>query len=104
MATREQFLDHLWREVINALSSDRGLDNIIAHCKRFPDDAFSDVGPAIERILAAGGSRQDLCLVLRSTAYEAVHGTLYALSEPGVGDDVDASSLYEDLGLADPSR
>jgi hypothetical protein len=102
MATREEFLDHLWREVINALSRDRGLDNVIAHCRRFPDGPFSDVGPAIERMLAAGVSRQDLCLVMRSTAYEAVFGTLYALSDPGVDDDVDASALYEELGLADP--
>ena len=103
MATRGEFLDHLWREVINALSSDQGLDNIIAHCRRFPDGAFSDTGPVIERMLAAGVSRQDLCLVMRSTAYEAVFGTLYALSDPGVDDDVDASALYEELGLADPS-
>jgi hypothetical protein len=53
-------------------------------------------------MLAAGVSRQDLCLVMRSTAYEAVHGTLYALSDPGVDDDVDASALYEELGLAEP--
>jgi hypothetical protein len=102
MATREAFLDHLWREVIDALSRDRGLDNIIANCKRFPDDAFSGTGPAIERMLAAGVSRQDLCLVMRCTAYEAVHGTLYALSDPGVDDDVDASALYEELGMAEP--
>jgi hypothetical protein len=104
MATREEFLEHLWREVIDALSRDQGLDNIIAHCKRFPHDAFSDTGPAIERMLAAGVTRQDLCLVMRSTAYEAVFGTLYALSDPGVDDDVDASALYEELGLADPGR
>jgi hypothetical protein len=103
MATREEFLDHLWRNVIDALSRDQGLDNIVANCNRFPDDAFSDTGPAIERMLAAGVSRQDLCRVMRCTAYEAVFGTLYALSEPGVDDDVDASALYEELGMADPS-
>ena len=102
MATREEFLDHLWREVIDVLSRDQGLDNIVAHCRRFPDDRFSGTGPAIERMLAAGVARQDLCLVMRSTAYEAVHGTLYALSDPGVDDDVDASALYEELGLAEP--
>jgi hypothetical protein len=104
MATREEFLGHLWREVIDALSRDQGLDNIIAHCRRFPDGAFSGTGPAIERMLARGVSRQDLCLVMRSTAYEAAFGTLYALSEPGVDDDVDASALYEELGLAEPGR
>jgi len=104
MATREEFLEHLWREVIEALSRDQGLDNIIANCKRFPDDAFGGTGPAIERMLAAGVSREDICLVMRCTAYEAVHGTLYALGDPGVDDDVDASALYEELGMAEPGR
>jgi hypothetical protein len=102
MAAREEFLEHLWRSVIDVLSRDQGLDNVIANCRRFPDERFSGTGPAIERMLAAGVSRQDLCLVMRCTAYEAVHGTLYALSEPGVDNDVDASALYEELGLAEP--
>jgi hypothetical protein len=103
MATREEFLRYLWTDVIDALSRDQGLDNVIANCRRRPQDAFSDVGPAIERMLAAGVSRQDLCRVLRLTAYEAVFGTLYALSEPGVDGDEDPSTLYEELLMADPS-
>jgi hypothetical protein len=102
MATREEFLDHLWREVIDALSRGQGLDNVVAHCRRFPDGRFSGTGPAIERMLAAGVSREDICLVMRSTAYEAVLGTLYALGDPGVDPDIDASALYEELGLAEP--
>ena len=103
MATREEFLAHLWTDVIDAASRDQGLDNIIANCRRRPEDAFSDVGQAIERMLGAGISRSDLCRVLRLTAYEAVFGTLYALSEPGVDEDVDPSTLYEELLMADPS-
>jgi hypothetical protein len=102
MATREEFLDHLWREVINALSRDQGLDNIIENCKRRPDDAFGDAGAAVERMLAAGVSRHDLCLIMRLTAYEAVFGTLYALSEPGLDGNEDSSTLYEELGTAEP--
>jgi hypothetical protein len=54
-------------------------------------------------MLAAGVSRHDLCLVARQTAYDAVFGTLYALSEPGLDAGEDAGTLYEELGLADPS-
>ena len=54
-------------------------------------------------MLAAGIHRRDLSLVLRLIAYDAVFGTLYALSEPGLNGDDDASTLYEDLLLADPS-
>jgi hypothetical protein len=103
MATREEFLEHLWREVIDALSREQGLDNIIENGRRFPDAPFADAAAAIERMLAAGVSRHDLCLVARQTAYDAVFGTLYALSEPGLDAGEDAGTLYEELGLADPS-
>jgi hypothetical protein len=103
MATREEFLAHLWTDVIDALSREQGLDNIIANNRRRPHDAFSDSGPALERMLAAGVSRHDLCRLLRLTAYEAVFGTLYALSDPGLDGDEDAGTLYEELLMADPS-
>lgn len=102
MATREELLTHLWQSIINANLDPVGLERVIAHCKRHPDDPFADVGPALERSLAAGVSPKDLCLIGRSTAYEAVFGTLYALGDPGVdGDEV--FGLYESLLGADPS-
>ena len=73
----DELLGHLWKEIIDLNLREASLDNIISHCKRTPDGAFADTGPAIERILAAGASRRDLCLVMRSTAYEAGFGTLY---------------------------
>lgn len=103
MATREEFLRHLWTEIINPAFRDSALDNIVSHCKRVPDGPFSDTGPAIERMLAAGISRRDLRLVLRSMRYDAVFGTLYSLSDPGLDRDDDASTLYEELLTADPS-
>src|SRR5262245_35769368 len=103
MTTRDDFLQHLWTDVINPLLRDAALDNIIAHCQRNPAGPFGNTGPAIERMLAAGIARPDLSLVLRSVAYEAVFGTLYALSEPGLDSDDDASTLYEELLMADPS-
>jgi hypothetical protein len=37
MATREEFLEHLWEAVINANLTDAALDNIIGNCRRNPD-------------------------------------------------------------------
>jgi hypothetical protein len=101
MATREEFLDVLWKRVINF--TDDGLDNIIADCKRSPGSAFGDMGAAIERLLEAGASRRDLRLLFRGIAYEAVFGTLYSLSDPGLDEGEDAGTLFESLLTADPS-
>lgn len=99
MATREELVEHLWQTVINPLRDPAWMDNVIANCRRAPDDSFAAVGPAIERVLAAGVSPRDLCLITHLTAYEAVFGTLYALGDPGVdGDDV--LGLYEDMATA----
>ena len=99
MATREELVEHLWQTVINPLRDPRWVDNVIANCRRAPNDGFAAVGPAIERVLAAGVAPRDLCLITHLTAYEAVFGTLYALGDPGVdGDDV--LGLYEDMATA----
>jgi hypothetical protein len=103
VTAREKLLTHLWNEVININLRDASLDNVIANCKRDPTGPFGDTGAAIERILAAGASRRDLCLVMRCTAYEAAFGTLYALSELGSDPDGGVSSLYEELLMAEPS-
>ena len=103
MATREELLDHLWKQVINVHLRDHALDNIIKNCRRNPGSPFGDTGAAIERMLAAGVSGRDLRLVLRGVAYEAAFGTLYALSDPGPDDEDDVSTLYEGLLTADPS-
>ena len=101
MASREELVEHLWRELINPLADPSTLDNIVANCRRNPEGTFAEVGPAIERALAAGVSPEDLCLIQRCAAYEAVFGTLYAIGDPGV-DDNDVFGLYEILG-ASPS-
>lgn len=82
MTAREELLTHLWKEVINIHYRDGSLDNVIAHCRRNPAGPVGDTGRAIERILTAGASKRDLCLVMRSTAYDAVFAArYYALSE-----------------------
>ena len=104
MATRDEFLQYLWTDIINSAARDVALDNIISNCKRNPRGAFANTGSAIERMLAAGVSRGDLCLVLRLATYEGVFGTLYALSEPSLDEGEDASTLYEELLMADPGN
>jgi hypothetical protein len=103
MTVRQEILDHLWREVINVHLRDQALDNVVKNCRRNPDGPFGDTGPAIERLLAAGASRRDLRLVLRSVAYQAVFGALFSLSEFGSDDETDLGTLYEELLIADPS-
>jgi hypothetical protein len=94
MATREDLVEHLWTDLINPLGKPQALENIIANCRRAPDTAFAEVGPIIDRMLAAGIPQADIGLLMRSTAYEAVFGTLYAIGDPGV-DGNDVFGLYE---------
>ena len=103
MTTRQEFLEHLWKEVINLYLRDAELDGIVSNDNRHPERPFGDTGAAIERMLAAGVSRRDLSLVLRFAAYNAVFDTLNSLSDPGVDDDSDVGGLYEELLMADPS-
>jgi hypothetical protein len=102
MPSRQDLAAHLWTGIINPHLREAGLDSIIAYCACRPDAPFGDTGPAIERLLAAGASRRDLCLLMRSVAYEAVFGTLYAINDPGVEDN-DVFMLHEELLGADPS-
>jgi len=103
MPTREDLVDHLWREIINPLDDPSTLDNIVANCRRQPDGPFAGVGAAIERARAAGVSAEDLCLINRSATYEAVFGTLYAIGDPGV-DDNDVFGLYEILATSPSAK
>jgi hypothetical protein len=80
------------------------LDRIVEDCKQHPDKPFADVGAAIERILAAGAQRRDICLLLRYAAYGAAFDTLYQIDPEGAGVDCnDLVGLHELLLSADPS-
>jgi hypothetical protein len=102
MATRDEFLELLWNDVIDSPARMSALDNIIQNCRRDPHGPFGDAGAAIERLLALGASRRDLRLLFRSVAYEAVFATLYSLSDPGLEHE-DPATLYEDLLSSDPT-
>jgi len=100
--TKDELLQELWERGINAYLRPDQLDNMKRNSSD-PDQPFGDTGPAIERILAAGASRRDLCLLLRYVAYRAVFDTLYCIDDPKV-DKSDLDDLHEYLLSADPSR
>ena len=102
MASREEFLKHLWLDSINPCMQEHWIDNAIRDSERQPDSPLADLGPALKRLLAVGATRRDLSLVARASAYESVFSTLYALSDPGV-DGNDVEMLHESLLSADPS-
>jgi hypothetical protein len=102
VATQEELLTHLWREVINSNLIESALQQTVEAAKRDPKAPFADTGPAIERLLALGASPRDICLIMRDAAYSAVFSTLYALNDPGVDDD-NVFMLHETLLTADPS-
>jgi hypothetical protein len=102
MASRDDFLKHMWDEVINPIMQEHWIDYAIQESGKHPDSPFADVGLALKRLLAAGASRRDLSLIARRSAYGAVFATLYALDDPGVDGD-DFKMMHESLLTADPS-
>jgi hypothetical protein len=101
MTTRAEFLDQVWKQIINSWMNARWIDMQVASAKRRPDDPFADLGPALERLLAAGADPRDLCLLARQASYEAVFQLLYMFEDPGVDDN--DSMMHEELLGADPS-
>jgi hypothetical protein len=102
MASRSEILKQLWRENINSYMQERWIDNAVRDSEQHPDAPFADLGSTLKRLLETGATRRDLSLVARFSAYEAVFGTLYTLSDPGV-DNNDIEMMHESLLSADPS-
>jgi hypothetical protein len=101
--TRDEFLETIWREQIDAFLPGRWIDNSIRTSEKDPRAPFADVGAALKRLLASGAKREDLARVARFAAYEAVFGTLSALDDPDVEDVESLAGLHESLLGADPS-
>jgi hypothetical protein len=78
------------------------IDNVIRESEQHPNAPFSDVGPALKRLLTLGASRRDLSLIVRHAAYEEAFTVLSLLSDPGV-DDNEIEGLHESILSADPS-
>jgi len=102
MATRAEFLDQVWTRIINAPMSERWIDAVVSNSERKPDEPFADLGPALQRLMAAGASRLDLCLLARHASYTAAFQLLYMLDDPGVDGD-DDKMMHEELLGAEPS-
>jgi hypothetical protein len=102
MATRDEFLEHLWRKDINSYMDESWIDTQLKMSERYPNAPFADFGPLLTRLLELGSTRSELSLFARAIAYRGAFNTLYALEDPGV-DEKGAGSLYESILSADPS-
>lgn len=102
MSSRDEFLKHLWEESINPCMRETWIDTVIRESEASPNSPFADLGAVLKRLLALGATRRELSLIARHSASEAVFGTLYALSDPGVEDN-DIEMLHESLLTADPT-
>jgi hypothetical protein len=111
MTTQEELLQRLWSRINShvtpyhigqALVREDELDRIVEDSKQHPRQPFADAGAAIERILAAGARRRDVCLLLRYAAYGAVFDTLCEIEGAGM-DCKEFIGLHEYLLSADPS-
>ena len=100
MPPREELLNHLWVELIDQTLEGNWIENSVRAAKDDPTAPFSDVGPAVERLLALGASEDDLNIICRAATYEGVFGALY-WSDYYLRDD--NLGLYEELLMADPS-
>jgi hypothetical protein len=102
MASRNEFLGHLWRKVINSFMDESWIDKQLRMSERFPNAPFADLGPLLARLLELGATRRELSLFARAIAYRSVFQTLYAFRYPGI-DEKGSGSLHESILNADPS-
>lgn len=80
--SRFVFLREAWKAVVGP--DDLGwIDRLIASSKRRPNDPCAGIGPALERLLAAGADRNDLQEVVRVMQYELLFSLCYLLEDPG---------------------
>ena len=77
------FLRQAWAQV--AAEGEHGwMDQAIATAKSQPDAPFSGVGAALERLLAAGASRDDLSDLVRGMQAQLLFGLCYLLEYPAL--------------------
>lgn len=84
------FLRQAWSQVIDE-DDHRWMDRHIAAAKAEPAEPFSGIGLALERLLAAGVSRDDLADLVRGMQAELLFGLCHlldapSLEEPGLDD------------------
>jgi hypothetical protein len=77
------FLRQAWRGVLSEADV-AWIDNQIAASKRDTQAPGAAVGPALERCLATGCSREDLLEIARTAQWELLHSICYLLSDPDI--------------------
>ncbi len=103
MANRDEFLIEIWKTVINPALDGTWIDNVLSSQQRDASTPFSEVAPALARLLEAGADRNDLSIVSWFAAYEAAFGVLHMLDDPGL-DDGAIGMIHEELLTTAPGR
>ena len=95
---RKEFLQAIWRDIINAPLSEVWVENVIRASKKNANGPFADLRPILESMLQTGVSRRELSLLNRFAAYEASFGLLYMLEDPCVEETSHAARIIAVCG------
>jgi hypothetical protein len=76
------FLRQAWKGVVSP-DDMSWIDRTIENVKARPSDPGAGIGPALERLLAAGADRKDIHEVVRVMQYELLFSLCYLLDDPG---------------------
>jgi hypothetical protein len=79
---RYLFLRQAWTHVVPE-RDDTWIDAWRELAAASPGAPCAGIGPALERLLAAGASREDLSAVVRVMQYSTLFGLCYLLDDPG---------------------
>jgi hypothetical protein len=79
------FLREAWKRVV-ADGDTSWIETQIAAATRQPRGPGASIGPALNRMLAAGASREDIADVVRVMQWRVVAGMAYQLDDPGLVD------------------
>jgi hypothetical protein len=80
---RFMFLRQAWRCVVSE-DDTRWIDKHIGVSKRNSQSPGAALGPALERCLESGCSREDLLEVARTAQWQLLHAICYLLSDPAI--------------------
>lgn len=76
------FLRQAWRQVVPPDNSS-WIDSVVEHGEARPLDPGAAAGPALQRMLDAGASRDDIHQLVRSMQSELLFAFCYLLEDPG---------------------
>src|SRR5262245_48924745 len=77
------FLRQAWRAVVSE-GDTTWIDHNIANPKHNAHAPGASMGPALERALLKGCSRDDLTQIARTAQWEVLHSICYLLSDPSI--------------------